>query len=109
MAMTLEDKLSQLSPERLKHVEQLAQELIVEERTLQSLRKLLNLTQEEMAARLGIAQEGISRLEQSQDIKLSTLHRYIEALGGSLNIVASFPDRPSVSLINLAKPTELDS
>ncbi|MGB3299513.1 MAG: helix-turn-helix transcriptional regulator [Phormidesmis sp.] len=108
MAMTLEDKLNQLSPERRSRVEQLAQELILEERTLQSLRKLLNLTQAEIAARLGIAQEGISRLEQRQDIKLSTLQRYIEALGGSLNIIADFPDRPSVSLAGLAKPTESD-
>lgn len=109
MAVTLEEKLAQLSPERRKHIEQLAQELILEERALQSLRKLLNLTQEEMAARLDIAQEGVSRLEQRQDFKLSTLRRYIEALGGNLNITVDFPDRPSVSLASLADPTKTEA
>ncbi|MEL7350249.1 MAG: helix-turn-helix domain-containing protein [Cyanobacteria bacterium J06649_5] len=104
MAISLEDKLAQLSPERWQLIEQKGQTLIEEELALQTLRKLIGLTQKEMATRLEIAQEGISRLEQRQDIKLSTLRKYIEALGGKLNIVADFPDRPSVSLQTLAAP-----
>jgi hypothetical protein len=35
----------------------------------------------------------VSRLEQQADMYVSTLRRYLEALGGTLEIVAHFPDR----------------
>ncbi len=49
-----------------------------------------------MAQALDIGQEGVSRLEKRSDLLLSTLQKYISAMGGNLELVAKFPDRPPV-------------
>lgn len=51
---------------------------------------------------LGIGQEGVSRLEQRSDLLLSTLRSYGEAMGGTLSIVAEFPNRKPVVLAGLS-------
>lgn len=55
--------------------------------TLVSLRRQSGLTQVEFARRLGISQSDLSKLERRTDLRLSTLRRYAQALGGSLRIV----------------------
>ena len=50
------------------------------------------LSQETLAESLGIDQSGVSKLERRADLYVSTLRRYVEAMGGSLEIVARFPD-----------------
>jgi len=65
---------------------------------LRELRKARGLTQEKMAEILEIAQENISRLEGRGDVKLSSLAAYVQALGGKLELRATFPDGSSVSL-----------
>ena len=47
---------------------------------------------------LGISQDAISRLEQRSDLLPSTLRRTVEAMGGSLSLIARFPDRPPVEV-----------
>lgn len=64
--------------------------------TLKDLRKRAGQTQEEMAAALGVGQETISRLEKRSDMLLSTLHHYVESIGGRLALVATFPNQPPV-------------
>lgn len=54
-----------------------------EETDLATLRKRLGLTQAEVAARLGISQSDLSKLEHRKDVRLSTLAAYAKALGGS--------------------------
>lgn len=66
--------------------------------TLQALRKARELTQERMAELLGVGQDSISQLENRTDMLLSTLRSYVEAMGGSLDLIVRFPDRPPVSL-----------
>jgi tellurite resistance protein len=44
----------------------------------------------QLAAQLGISQGNVSRLEDRSDVHLSTLHSYVEALGGHLEIAAVF-------------------
>lgn len=95
---TLEEKLQKLPPQRQKLIAARADELITEERTLQALRKELAMTQGEMAERLEVGQENISRLEKRSDMKLSTLQGYIEALGGQLNLTVQFPGREPIRL-----------
>jgi transcriptional regulator with XRE-family HTH domain len=59
---------------------------------LARLRASRGSTQIEMAAALAISQGGVSRLERRQDLLLSTLREYVEALGGHLELRAVFPD-----------------
>ena len=108
MALDVNDVIAGLDPARRNKVEERAAELIAEEMTLRELRKARQLTQASVAAELGITQDGVSRLEQRSDLLLSTLRRAIEAMGGSLSLVARFPDRPPVELSGIAERVHRD-
>jgi transcriptional regulator with XRE-family HTH domain len=101
MAATLKQRTKQLPAKRRVKVEKRAQELIAEEMTLKDLRRALDLTQERMAEMLDIGQDSVSRLEKRSDLLLSTLRSYVAAMGGSLELVARFPDRPPVIVSGL--------
>jgi transcriptional regulator with XRE-family HTH domain len=93
MARTLTEKLQTLTGERRNRIEKRAAELIDEELSLRDLRKALDRTQVEVAKKMGVGQDTISRYEQRADMMLSTLERYVNAMGGRLRLVAEFPDR----------------
>lgn len=59
---------------------------------LAKLRQAREMTQVEVAEAMNTQQASISKLERREDMYLSTLREYIEALGGQLKLVASFPD-----------------
>lgn len=98
MTTTLEDKLNGLSVRRRQKVERRVERLIAEELSLRQLRHAHKLTQARVAKSLGIGQDSVARLERRSDILLSTLRNYIESMGGSLSLVAQFPDRDPVIL-----------
>ena len=99
----LERIRKELGPARRKKVEARAAQLIAEEMTLQELRRARKLTQVRMAKALGISQDGISKLEKRSDLLLSTLRKTVEAMGGSLSLVAEFPDRDPVVLSGISE------
>lgn len=94
----LEGIRKRLSPARRRRIATRAAALMADERALQRLRRAQGMTQAAMAEALGIGQDGVSRLEQRSDIRLSTLRGYVEALGGRLSIVAEFPGQAPVVL-----------
>ena len=56
-------------------------------------RRKLDLTQAALADRLNVTQENVLQTERGEsDIRVSTLRRYVEALGGRLDMRATFPD-----------------
>ncbi len=65
---------------------------LVAEMPLQELRQARELSQEKLAKLLDTKQANISRLEQRTDMYISTLRAYIEAMGGTLEIIAHFPN-----------------
>ena len=76
-----------LSPEQLRRIDgQVEQELL--EMDLRALREAAGLTQEELARRVEVTQSQLSKLERREDHRLSTLHRYVRALDGELEIFA---------------------
>jgi DNA-binding XRE family transcriptional regulator len=103
MGIDLNTMLKRVSPERRAKIKARAGELIAEEMTLQDLRKARALTQVRLAELLSIKQESVSSLEKRSDLLLSTLRSYVEAMGGELTLVASFPDRPPVKLATLGE------
>jgi len=63
-----------------------------EEFSLEQIRLSQGVTQVQVAERLGVEQPAVAKIEKRLDNKLSTLHAYIEALGGKLVLQAEFPD-----------------
>jgi hypothetical protein len=55
--------------------------------SLRMVREGLGRTQEDVARTAQMDQGDISRLEQRDDVKVSTLRRYVRALGGKLDLV----------------------
>lgn len=101
MTVSLEKMLEGLPPARQAQVAERARAIIAEEKTLRELRHARTLTQQRLAKRLGIKQDGVSRIEQRSDLLLSTLREYVAAMGGKLELVARFPDRAPVTLKGL--------
>jgi DNA-binding XRE family transcriptional regulator len=62
------------------------------EMELKELRAHRHLSQTVVGEALGIKQAAVSRIEGRDDLMLSTLQSYIEALGGSLELIAHFPE-----------------
>jgi DNA-binding XRE family transcriptional regulator len=65
---------------------------IIEGMPLQQLRNAREMTQTRLAEILEMDQGNISKLEKRTDMYLSTLRSYVEAMGGTLEIRAVFPD-----------------
>lgn len=65
---------------------------LIEEIELAQLRQALNLSQAELAQTLQVGQASVAKLEKRTDMYVSTIRRYIEAMGGELEITARFPD-----------------
>lgn len=61
--------------------------------TLYRLREERGVTQTDIAKALSVTQGNISRVENAPDLYLSTLARYVDALGGHLELTAVFPDQ----------------
>jgi len=105
MARTLEEVVASLPKKQQKRIEKQFKEMKAEYLALQDLRKAMELTQEQVAAELNMKQGNLSRLEKRSDLMISTLRKYIEAMGGRLNIVAEFPDRPPVNILGFSETT----
>lgn len=65
---------------------------------LAALRQAAELTQVELARRMGVTQAAISRMEQPHDLLLSTLNAYLQAIGGTARMVVSFADGHEATL-----------
>ena len=97
MAKKLDDIMAALPKDRRQRINARTMELA----TLKDLRQAAQQTQEQLAATLGVGQDTISRLEKRSDMLLSTLRHYVESMGGQLNLVAQFPNRPPVVIQHL--------
>ena len=85
---TLRDKMT---PEARERSERLAGDLGKEIR-LAELRTALGVSQDELGQLLKRKQAAISRLERRSDMHVSTLREFVKALGGRLELIASFPE-----------------
>jgi transcriptional regulator with XRE-family HTH domain len=91
MARKFRELMADWSPERIAEVEAGARELLVET-PLYRLRQARNVTQDELATAMGTTQASVSKLERRPDVYLSSMRRYVEAMGGELEVTARFPD-----------------
>lgn len=98
MAITLTDFIASLPVDEQEAINSEAEKLIAEEMTLRDLRKAREYSQQAVGEKLHVNQSEVSKIERRTDMYLSTLRDYIESLGGELDIVARFPDRPPVRI-----------
>ncbi len=75
----------------------------LEEIRLYELRHREAVSQVELAGRLDVTQGAISKLEHSDDVRVSTLRQYLEALGARLELVAVFDDEDRRVPVHLGK------
>jgi len=91
MANKFSELRARMSPESRARAAGKATSMLLEMQ-LQELRKSLDVTQVEIAKAMNVEQAAISKLERREDMYLSTLRDYVQALGGELKLVASFPE-----------------
>jgi transcriptional regulator with XRE-family HTH domain len=89
---TLNELMAKRSPESRKRIEARVDELR-QDIALNQIREALNISQTELAVAMGIAQPTVARMEKPEnDPRLSTLKRYVSALGGELSLDVKLPD-----------------
>jgi len=101
MPRKLNEVIASLPEAERAKIEARARELIAEEMSLQELRKAVGKTQTVIARRLKVGQDAVSKLESRSDMYISTLRDVLKAMGGDLELIARFPDRPPVRLQEL--------
>jgi len=62
------------------------------EMPLAELRQARRFTQQQIAETMNIKQASVSKMESQTDMYISTIRKFIEAMGGELEIVAKFPE-----------------
>ena len=77
-----------MSPARLARVQAKVDEEISAINIIRRLREALGETQVEAAAKADMTQPELSRLERASDVRLSTLRRYVKAMGGEIEVIA---------------------
>ena len=89
---TLREAIASRSPESQARIKEMAEEMIIET-GLQLMREELQLSQKTLAESMGVSQPAITQIDQrGNDVKLATLNRYIEAMGGKLSLTVEFPE-----------------
>lgn len=90
-----EDYVASLSPQMQQAIAEKAQQL-QQAYQISQLRQSANITQKELAEKMGVSQANISKIENGKDVYLSTLKRYIATLGGEIRIQAKMPNGENI-------------
>lgn len=80
-------RTKKFTPEQLQQIDDAVEQELLE-MDLRALREAAGLTQEELAQRITVTQSQLSKMERREDHRISTVRRYVAALGGELEIVA---------------------
>ncbi|KMN11666.1 XRE family transcriptional regulator [Pseudomonas helleri] len=102
MAKSFAELEARMTPEAQAGAQALYQQHL-KEMPLHELRKAQELSQETLAKALNINQAAVSKMERRTDMYISTLRNYIRAMGGELEIIATFPDG-QVKIENFSDP-----
>jgi predicted transcriptional regulator len=101
MSIPIRKVIKSLPKTRQRRIQAKSSSYIREYESLQELRKALGLTQDALATRQGVKQVNISNLEKRTDMHISTLKRYVEAMGCELEITIRIPDKTLARIENL--------
>lgn len=102
MGRSLNAVLDALPEERRREIDARYRELVSELESLKALRRDLGISQEKIAESMGMTQPAVSKVENEADMLVSTLRKYVEALGGELDIIIRLPHRAPIRLNSLS-------
>lgn len=105
MPVKFEDMMQEVfTPKERAAIRRDAKRIARQHLALRELREARRQTQTSLARRLGVKQVNISRLESRADPRLSTLTKYIDAMGGRLHLIVEFPEQEPVVLRGVGRP-----
>jgi transcriptional regulator with XRE-family HTH domain len=103
MGRTVDEVMASLPPERQERIKARAAEMLREIEGLKALRKLAACSQEQIARSLGVKQPSVLKIERQTDLYLSTLRRFVEAAGGTLELRVELPGTGAFTLTGLGE------
>ena len=103
LGRTREDIMASLTPQDRAAVEARTAELYAQVEGLKALRLLAKRSQEQIARSLGIKQPAIVKIERQTDLYLSTLRRFVEAAGGTLELRVELPGTGVIHLTGMGE------
>jgi hypothetical protein len=103
MGRTRAEILAGLPAGRRSKIEARAAELHGEVEGLKALRLLAERSQEQIAHSLGVKQPSVVKIERQTDLYLSTLRRFVEAAGGTLELRVELPGKGILHLTGLGE------
>jgi predicted XRE-type DNA-binding protein len=103
---TLSELVAEMPAESQVRIAARAAELVAEVEGLKALRKLAERSQQQIAETLGIKQPAIVKMERQTDLYLSTLRRFVEAAGGTLELRVELPGLGAMTLTGLGDLNE---
>lgn len=105
MARKWNDLKQSMSPESRARVDARVRDTL-ETMPLAEIRRAIGLTQTDLAAQLDMNQGSVSKIEHAADMYLTTLRKYVEALGGELHLTARFPNGRQIEIDQLGDVAE---
>jgi len=106
MTKTLSEVMKALPKERRERIETETAREAAKIMSLRDVRKAFQKSQVSVAKALDMEQESVSRIERRADLLLSTMRKYVAAMGGDLKLIAEFPDRPPIQIDTLGALSE---
>jgi transcriptional regulator with XRE-family HTH domain len=100
---TLKEMMASLPAKDRAAVNARAKVLIAEEMTLRKAREAAKHTQIKVAERMGVGQDSVSQLENREDMLVSSLRKYVKALGGTVHLMVSLKGQPAFELKKIGK------
>lgn len=91
MGRTRQDILDSSTPDDREAINARTADLLAEVAGLKALRLLAKRSQEQIAQGLGVTQPAVLKIERQTDLYLSTLRRFVEAAGGTLELRVELP------------------
>ncbi|CAN5618409.1 XRE family transcriptional regulator [soil metagenome] len=103
MGRTRDEIMADLPAERRARIDARATELHGEVEGLRALRLLTEQSQAQIAQTLGVKQPSVAKMERQTDLYLSTLRRFVEAAGGTLELRVELPGKGVLHLTGLSE------
>ncbi len=103
MGRTLDEVMAAMPADRRARIEDRAAGMMAEIEGLKALRLLADRSQEQIAQALGIKQPAVLKIERQTDLYLSTLRRFVEAAGGTLELRVELPGKGVMHLTGMGE------